>query len=223
MTYDELIQNIINTRGQWNVTDSTYEVHHIIPRCLGGLPIKIHDHKIKHPNLIWLTPREHYIAHKLLIEKYPTNKKLIYAFWRMSKKYSISEEEYEYAKQLLINARKSSTQTKESNKKRSDTMKAHKLLWYTNGEKEIRATSCPEGYYAGRANKIKEISKKYFGKALPGEKNGMFGKHQTAESNKKRSAWTKARRWYNNGQIEVFELVCPKGFIPGRIKHGTKR
>ena len=52
---------------------------------------------------------------------------------------------------------------------------------------EIRASSCPEGYVPGRATKIKEISKKYFGKALPGEKNGMYGKHHSAESNKKRS------------------------------------
>ena len=37
MTYKEFIDNIIETRGQWNISKGEYfEVHHIIPRCLGG-------------------------------------------------------------------------------------------------------------------------------------------------------------------------------------------
>ena len=101
-------------------------------------------------------------------------------------------------------------------------MKQHKLCWYTNGDIEIRAKSCPDGFWAGRAEKISEISKKYFGKSLPGEKNGMYGKHQSVESNKKRSEWSKARHWYNNGQIEVFEITCPEGFTKGRLKRCQK-
>jgi hypothetical protein len=40
MTYIEFLQNIINTRGQWNAEiRKTYcERHHITPRCKGGLP-----------------------------------------------------------------------------------------------------------------------------------------------------------------------------------------
>ena len=52
MTYNEFIQNIINTRGQWNIPANIYyEAHHIIPRCLGGLPNGC-VHKSKHPNII---------------------------------------------------------------------------------------------------------------------------------------------------------------------------
>lgn len=218
MTYNEFIQSIIDTKGQWSIpADGVYEIHHILPKCLGGLPLKIHSHDIKHPNLIWLTPSEHYTAHKLLIEEHPDNYKLIYAFWRLSNRCTISAEDYEFARKLYIKARKNSTQSDESNKRRSETMKNHKLYWYTNGIQEIRAPSCPEGYVPGRATKIKEISKKYFGKALPGEKNGMYGKHHSAESNKKRSEWSKDRHWYNNGQVEVFEKSCPDGFVKGRL------
>jgi hypothetical protein len=185
---------------------------------MGGLPLKIHTHDIKHPNLIWLTPREHYIAHKLLVEAFPNNSKLIYAFWQISNRHTVTAEEYAAAKELYIQARKASTQTPEANLKRSQAMKQHNLRWYTNGDTEIRASSCPEGFWAGRATKISDISKKCFGKALFGEQNGMYGKRQSAESNKKRSEWSSARHWYNNGQIEVFELDCPEGFIKGRLK-----
>ena len=223
MIYQEFIQNIINTRGQWGFTaEETYEIHHILPRCMGGLPLKIHTHDIKHPNLIWLTPREHYIAHKLLVEAYPSNSKLIYAFWRLSNRHTVTAEEYAVARELYRQARRTSTQSAEANLKRSKAMKQHCLRWYTNGEDEIRATSCPEGFWAGRATKIKEISKKCFGKALVGEQNGMYGKKQSAESNKKRSEWSSARHWYNNGQIEVFEPICPAGFIKGRLKRCQK-
>jgi len=48
-----------------------YENHHIIPRCLNGSDEK--------ENLVLLTAREHFVAHKLLVEIYPKNKSLIYA------------------------------------------------------------------------------------------------------------------------------------------------
>lgn len=74
-----------------------------------------------------MTPSEHYIAHKLLLEEHPDNYKLIYAFWRLSNRYTISAEDYEFARKLYIKARKNSTQSDESNKRRSETMKNHKL------------------------------------------------------------------------------------------------
>lgn len=47
------------------------ESHHIIPRCLNG------TNDI--PNLVKLTPEEHYIAHLLLVRIYPKNRQLIHA------------------------------------------------------------------------------------------------------------------------------------------------
>jgi len=80
MTYNEFIQNIIDTRGQWSdeVKNSPRgcERHHIIPRCIGGEG----DRRKKHPNIIWLYPSEHYIAHKLLALENPDNFKLVSAW-----------------------------------------------------------------------------------------------------------------------------------------------
>ena len=101
MKYKEFIQNIIDTRGQWNIPDNKYyEVHHIIPKCMGGLP-KSHKHRTKHENLIWLYPEEHFIAHKLLAEENPDNAALINAWCMMAfpkgkahREFEISSEEY---------------------------------------------------------------------------------------------------------------------------------
>lgn len=85
MTYDEFIENIIITRGQWSLTeDEYYEIHHILPKCLGGKgKIRAHGQKSNiHPNLIFLYPDEHFIAHKLLAVENPDNEKLVYA-WSM--------------------------------------------------------------------------------------------------------------------------------------------
>lgn len=72
--YDALIKKakLSNRRKTDNVY---YEKHHIIPKCIGGLDTK--------DNLILLTAREHFLAHKLLCEIYPDNHKLKYALWMM--------------------------------------------------------------------------------------------------------------------------------------------
>ena len=71
MIYNEFIDSIDTER----ILDYK-ETHHIIPRCLGG--------EDNEDNLIGLTPREHFIAHKLLAEENPTINKLTFAFHLMS-------------------------------------------------------------------------------------------------------------------------------------------
>ena len=98
MTYNEFIQNIIKTRGQWNIPDGEYfEKHHIIPKCIGGS----NDNQ----NIIWLYPREHFIAHKLLAEENSDIQPLQYAYWRMATKDRsiITDTEYEECRLKLLN------------------------------------------------------------------------------------------------------------------------
>lgn len=108
MTYNGFIQNIINTRGQWNIPEGEYyEVHHIVPKCMGGLP-KYASKTSHNTNIVWLYPQEHFIAHKLLAEENGTNIKLTCAFIRMcyskNADYAISPEDYAEAKQLQASA-----------------------------------------------------------------------------------------------------------------------
>jgi len=64
--YEKLIQ-----RGKNRKLDCYKEVHHILPRCLGGENDK--------NNLVELTAREHFIAHILLVKIYPNEYGLIKA------------------------------------------------------------------------------------------------------------------------------------------------
>ena len=104
MEYERFIESIINTRGQFNISDDLYfETHHIIPKCLGGHP-KYASKASRNPNLIRLFPEEHYIAHKLLAQKYPDNDKIVSAFWLMSNDRktgrNVSAEDYALARRL---------------------------------------------------------------------------------------------------------------------------
>ena len=109
MTYKEFIDNIIQTRGQWNIpNDEYFEAHHIIPKCMGGEGNARAGRKpTKHPNIVWLYAHEHFIAHKLLAEENPSNKSLVLAWSMMAfpkgktkRDNSLSPEEYEELRKL---------------------------------------------------------------------------------------------------------------------------
>ena len=58
-----------------------YEAHHIIPKCLGGKGRC--DQWKWHPNIVLLTPKEHFICHLLLSYVHPENSKIISSSWLM--------------------------------------------------------------------------------------------------------------------------------------------
>lgn len=98
LSYNEFIDNILQTRGRYIFKDQYKERHHIIPKCLGGTN--------KKENLIDLLPEEHYTAHKLLAQENPDNYKLQYAWWNMAqckgstkKRPTVTKEEYVLARE----------------------------------------------------------------------------------------------------------------------------
>ena len=76
MNYHKIYEDLI-IRGQQRVLKDCYiEVHHIIPKCLGGSNDK--------SNLVKLTPEEHYVAHQLLVKLHPYHPGLICATFLMA-------------------------------------------------------------------------------------------------------------------------------------------
>ncbi|BCG50089.1 putative HNH homing endonuclease [Ralstonia phage RP13] len=73
MNYLKVYTQIIE-RAKNRVLDSSVyvEIHHIIPKCLGG------DNSPE--NLVTLTAREHFICHALLCYIFPDKDKLLFAF-----------------------------------------------------------------------------------------------------------------------------------------------
>lgn len=85
-----------------------YEAHHIIPECLGGDGL-VSQYKW-HPNIVLLTDKEHFLAHRLLCKIHPNNKDLRFAWWAMCNQeapnqqrvYRPSARAYSEAKKLFI-------------------------------------------------------------------------------------------------------------------------
>ena len=76
-----------------------YEGHHIFPKCLGGSGS---SKKWDHNNIVPLTPKEHFLAHRLLLELYPDNASIIQSFCylcRLNDK--TSSREYQRLKSIL--------------------------------------------------------------------------------------------------------------------------
>lgn len=90
------------------------EIHHIVPRCLGGTDDE--------NNLVILTAREHFLAHYLLTKIYSDNMKIIDAFRMMGVVNTTEQERY-------INSR-----LYESKKKLFSEARSKKVLCIETGE-----------------------------------------------------------------------------------------
>jgi len=108
MNYQRIYESIIKKAKSENrkkYNGIYYENHHIIPKCLGGSDGK--------ENLVLLTAQEHFICHKLLTYIHPHNTGINYGYYAMvyfpskfrSKKIKFSGRDYEYAKELFIEAK----------------------------------------------------------------------------------------------------------------------
>jgi hypothetical protein len=126
MSYEEFIQNIINTRGRFACCDEYHERHHILPKCMGGTN--------EEENLIDLFARERFIAHKLLAIENPNNNSLVYAYgcmaWAINdnqERYEVAPEEYEEARIALSESMKGKPKSEKHRAKLSEIKKGKPL------------------------------------------------------------------------------------------------
>jgi len=100
--YDAIIVNAKKyanfRKNQKKLKLQYFEKHHVIPKCLGGNNLK--------ENLVLLTPKEHFICHKLLCKIFPESGKLKYAYFRMCtytklRDLHVSASSYSEAKNLV--------------------------------------------------------------------------------------------------------------------------
>ena len=169
ITYEEFIQNILDTRGRFACGDEYHERHHIVPKCIGGGNEK--------ENLIDLYAREHFEAHRLLALENSNVKELIYAWWCMSttkneytkQRYKISATEYEEVKNIHSNMLS----------KRMNGVNNPNYGKPCGEIKKINISNALKGKYIGENNP------NYGNHKLSGENNPMFGKHHSEEIRKK--------------------------------------
>lgn len=141
--YNALIQ-----RGQSRVLTTHKEIHHIIPRCLGGSDDQT--------NLVKLTPEEHYIAHQLLVKIYPNDPRLVHAAMMMCAKRK-GNKVYGWLRKRLSDAQK----INQAGEKNSQ----YGTIWVNKNNKAIKITQhqldafLSDGWEKGRKKKETPIKK----------------------------------------------------------------
>lgn len=99
MDYQKHYSLLIESRKQSPTESDYYEKHHILPRSLGGSDVP--------ENIIQLTAREHYMAHRLLAKMH--GGKMWFALWIMSngakpsskRDHLVTPGQYEYARKMF--------------------------------------------------------------------------------------------------------------------------
>lgn len=171
-----------------------YESHHIIPRCMGGEGLAKDP---SHPNIILLTAKEHYMAHRLLCEIYPDNRLLKYAIWMMINGSSRNKNRYSPSSRIY-------TQLREYNATipRSD-------------ETRKKISNSSKGNPKSELHKI-QISNSSKGKIHSEEtKKKMSGKIRSDETKKKMSESAKGRIMSEESKQKIGN--ASKGRNIGRI------
>lgn len=172
--YDDLM-----ARAYGRSRQGYMERHHIVPRCLGGSDRK--------DNLVYLTAREHFLAHKLLVRMYPEVWGLWTALILMGRLANHKSRIFESERIRAAEMRRSFRYSKQSRKKMSDSAKARGSV--------SPATEFKPGLVP-------------WNKGLPPEESHRFGKHHSPETKRKMSAIMRA-----NG---VKPPAPPKGFRWGK-------
>lgn len=181
MNYQKIYDQIID-RSKMRQLEGYKERHHIIPRCMGGTDSK--------SNLVNLTAREHFLVHWLLVEIYPDDTKLQYAFWQMCNsnnqyqdRYIPSSRIYEYSKMLHSNnmrklntGKKFGPKTDETKRKLSEKLKGRQSIKTEEWKRNI-SIGLKKSYASGNRNKW-NLGKKMpteFGEKISKAKKGMIG------------------------------------------------
>lgn len=142
MNYAKIYNSLIE-RGLSRVATDQYEIHHIVPRCLGGTDAAT--------NLVKLTPEEHYVAHQLLVKMHPDNKSLIKAAQMMIPNRP-SNKLYGWVRRKFA-AAQAEAQSGEKNSQ-------YGTKWINNSvdEKKVpRSEPVPTGWELGRKLKPKKV------------------------------------------------------------------
>lgn len=214
--YYKLYYTIISN-AKSRVVDSScyYEKHHIIPKSLGGTNSR--------ENLVTLTPREHFICHRLLVKftKGDEKRKMVFALMRLFRSKNsihsknITSSDYERLKVLLSNSLKRQWENPDyreniiekmkkswTAERKQEFSKKIKSSW-SDPAKRKEASDRSKNYYSNEINRdrLSEIQKTLHKentdlgkkKSLPGRQNGMYGKTHTEEVKEKLSKLTKER------------------------------
>lgn len=152
MQYLVIYTDLIFKRGLRNIpSEGYYERHHIIPKIMGGDDLP--------SNLVYLTAREHYVAHLLLMKAFPEQAGLAHAVLLMSgKRFFHNEKSFRITSRLFESARKKSMGSNHSLSRRIHTP----LGWFGSVREAARAIGVSHPVISKRARSRQIQHKAYF-------------------------------------------------------------
>ena len=217
-TYEQFIQNILDTRGRFACGDEYHERHHIVPKCMDGSD--------EERNLIDLFAREHFIAHKLLSLENPNNDKLAYAWNRMcnstNRDYQITAEEYEKARiafaRFVSESKRGKPRSEETCNKLSKYMKSQ---WENPEWRQTMLEKMMPTYESQERND--KLSKKAKERFENPENHPMYGSHMSEEAKRKNSESHKGKIASDETRKKQSESQKSRWTEEARRKHGESQ
>jgi len=142
MNYEKHYRLLVEKAKNRNISGYK-EVHHIIPRCMGGSDDK--------ENLVELTAREHFIAHLLLLKIYPKQYGLIKAVACMC----IGQEERKTSGNRMYGWLREKFSQEMSTTQSGEKNSQHGTMWVHNtdlkeSKKIPKGSQIPDGWSKGR-------------------------------------------------------------------------
>lgn len=195
--YTRWYYNIIYHRSQHKL-DCYTEKHHIIPKSLGG--------SNDNSNIVALSAREHFVCHMLLVRMLdgPMKHKMAFALNRLTHagKVPVTPRMYEIAKKLMSQAsvslwtpeRREALGERQRARWKEDEYRQYMSqiltkLWSDPDRRRQRSADLTILWSDPERRQKQSDTQKALGpnqlKALPGDKNGMFGKTRTEEEKQK--------------------------------------
>jgi hypothetical protein len=197
MNYFRIYKELILRAKERETVEGYKEIHHIIPRAFSGTDDP--------SNLVELTAREHFIAHRLLAKIFP-NSCMVHVVWYLmntkneligqitSRVYETLKNEHSKRISTILKGRIVSKETCEKlSKIKQEIEKRRKELGIPHPLEGIKRTkeTCEKLSKIHKGKVISEEQKKKISDKISGELNGMFGKTHTEEARKKISEGNK--------------------------------
>lgn len=175
MNYKAVYDRLMSRARERGRPDGYCERHHVVPKCLGGTN--------QEDNLVFLTAKEHFMAHKLLVRMHPSVKGVWYALIAMGRLLEFKPRIVASERAKAAEMRKGFKYTDEARKKMSDSAKKRGV------QKNSEATQFGK--------------KPAWNKGLSGEKSHHYGR--------KRSPETRAKMRETMLSLGIKPPVPPKG------------
>lgn len=175
------VHDLIIEKAKTRVLEGYSELHHIIPKSMGG--------SNKKDNLVRLAAKEHFLIHRLLTLIYPDSNSIAYAYWAMcgglknkytKQRYSPSAKAYEDAKNKMseYNKKRLTEYNIWNGKKHSEESKLKQSTSAKNRNINLENEKIRR---AGISKTMKELPRteewnRNISEAKKGSKNPMYGK-----------------------------------------------